>query len=79
MILVLFSVVNKIANDYSIRVLSFKLNYFRYKNIFESNFHHKISERTNLTILDFGCKDFRLERKQGRRENTGLFSSQSKI
>jgi len=46
MILILFSVVNKIANDYIIRVLSFKLNYFRYKNIFESNFHHKISERT---------------------------------
>jgi hypothetical protein len=48
MILVLFIVVNKIVNDYSIRVLSFKLNYFRYKNIFKSNFHHKISERTDL-------------------------------
>jgi len=31
------------------------------------------------SILDFGCKDFRLERKQGTRAIIDLFSSQSKI
>jgi len=55
MILVLFSVVNKIVNDYIIRVLSFKSNYFRYKNIFKSNLHHKISGRTSLGVLVSLC------------------------
>jgi hypothetical protein len=35
----------------------------------------------NIPILDFGfwILDFRLERKQGIRENLEMFSSQSKI